>query len=714
MRVVLLLAALAVAPPALARKAANRESAQSDIIVSARKREERLVDVPVAVTVLSAQAVRDEGIDSVADVLGRTPGGTFSHVGPPITHEIMIRGVGGGRTFNVEAAIGQYRNGAYVSGGNMGGRTFGRMDFFDVERIEVLRGPQGALYGRNAAGGAINIVSAMPQEQPAASLMLAYGQNQRFEGEAIANAPLTDALFLRVGLMLNTQEGGAFTSAKGIPLDGEYQLGARATLRFAPGPQFDARLMMEHFDEEMPGFSLFAYNQLAAPSERFVRRFNTPSELRRHETVVTFHADAELGAARLSSISFFKVREAATQDDMDGWFAVSSSLLANWRRRSTDRFRRFSQELRLSGPSGEPFDWMVGGELMALSDQFRIAVDGATGPARVQNSVTATDSRDRSFALFGALGYALAPRLQFTAEGRFNVDRKRIELESTLFSAAGLQSARQWNLDREFRKFSPVAALTFTPTPRSSLYLRYAEGFRAGGFNPEPDRIAPERFPIAYEPESTTSLELGGKLELPERRLFLAAALYRMWVDRLFAVVSYPVTIDNVTRSVGVVENAGNSRQSGLELEASLRPVDQPSGFGILDISGMASRGWGRILDGPYAGREIPRLRHWQAAATASWQRPVGGGHSIFLLYSFRGEWGGVTTLSGTANDDVELHDLRFGLAGGRWRVAGEIENLTKARFDGDRNLLDPASGRYRQVYTNLPRRFLLRARMGF
>lgn len=138
---------------------AEGETASSEIVVTARKREELLRDVPVAVTPFSAERLRDEGITELRDLLQRSPSATSANLGASFSAEIMLRGVGGGRQLNAEVATGQYRNGVFSAGGNIGGRNFSRMDLFDVSRIEVLRGPQGALFGRNAVGGAINIIS---------------------------------------------------------------------------------------------------------------------------------------------------------------------------------------------------------------------------------------------------------------------------------------------------------------------------------------------------------------------------------------------------------------------------------------------------------------------------------------------------------------------------------------------------------------------------
>ncbi len=132
------------------------------IVVTARRRAEPLQAVPSSGIALDGTAILDLGIRDGRSLIAEVPGALVIDTGPSFDNEIIVRGAGAGRQTNAEVAAGLYRNGAFIAGGNLGGRNFSTLDFFDAERVEVLRGPQGALFGRNAVGGAINIVSARP------------------------------------------------------------------------------------------------------------------------------------------------------------------------------------------------------------------------------------------------------------------------------------------------------------------------------------------------------------------------------------------------------------------------------------------------------------------------------------------------------------------------------------------------------------------------
>jgi iron complex outermembrane receptor protein len=155
------------APPALAQSADAGATDGDEIVVTARKREERIADVPASVTSLSGEQLEElGGLTDIKDLSFLTPGLAFVDTGN-INAEVSIRGAGAGtaRVTGVDAPIGVLRNGANISGGNIGGRTYTRADLFDVERVEAIRGPQGALYGVNAVGGVLNVISARPRPE---------------------------------------------------------------------------------------------------------------------------------------------------------------------------------------------------------------------------------------------------------------------------------------------------------------------------------------------------------------------------------------------------------------------------------------------------------------------------------------------------------------------------------------------------------------------
>jgi iron complex outermembrane receptor protein len=155
--------ACAIAVPAFAAAEATTSNEIDELVVTARKREERLRDIPVAATALGAEDLKDiGGLANAQQLLANSPAVNFANTSNALTSDVSIRGSGTSRATNAEAGVGLFRNGAFIGGGNVAGRTFTGIDLFDIQRVEILRGVQGGLGGRNAEGGSINVITARP------------------------------------------------------------------------------------------------------------------------------------------------------------------------------------------------------------------------------------------------------------------------------------------------------------------------------------------------------------------------------------------------------------------------------------------------------------------------------------------------------------------------------------------------------------------------
>ena len=158
--------ACAVFAPSFAAAAEGGDNEIEELLVTARKREERLRDVPVAATALGAEEIKDQGgLANAQALLSNSPGVNFANTSNSLTSDVSVRGSGTSRATNAEAGVGLFRNGAFIGGGNVAGRTFAGIDLFDVQRVEILRGVQGGLGGRNAVGGSINVITQRPTHE---------------------------------------------------------------------------------------------------------------------------------------------------------------------------------------------------------------------------------------------------------------------------------------------------------------------------------------------------------------------------------------------------------------------------------------------------------------------------------------------------------------------------------------------------------------------
>lgn len=235
-----------LAAPSAAQDAPTVEDA-GEIVVTARRRAEQLREVPASVTAITEAERQALVLDRMDDYLRQVQSTTLVTSGPEYLNDITIRGQGSGRVGFTETATGLYRDGVYNAGGGFGGRTLSRLDLFDTNRVEVLRGPQGALFGRNAVGGVVNIIPNRPGDELEARLTGRYADPERADMEAVLNLPLHETLAVRLGGFLTDQEDGfVFNSTTGNVIDRQEVGGARVAAEVRPTE--DVRITYDGFD----------------------------------------------------------------------------------------------------------------------------------------------------------------------------------------------------------------------------------------------------------------------------------------------------------------------------------------------------------------------------------------------------------------------------------------------------------------------------------
>ncbi|MBB5746602.1 TonB-dependent receptor [Brevundimonas variabilis] len=675
----------------LSPDAAQAQSGQSaaepaadleEIIVTGRKRPERLLDVPAAATTFDAERLEREHIDNLPDLLRRTPGAVTAYLGTTFSSEVIIRGQGSGRVINSEVASGLYRNGAYTIGGNVGGRNFNRLDLFDAERIEVFRGPQGGLFGRNAVGGAINVISATPTDDPGGKLTARYGRFERYEVEGVVNLPINEAVGLRVSGIYIDQSEGAFTNT----FDGRFQdresfEGVRGVLSYRPGTNFEAILTADVFSEDGPSFAVGNYNP-AVTSAPYVANDNLDSRFEQSQFSTILETNTDLSFGRFSTNTYYVARDGSTVDDLDGFLNITSPLFVNYRRDATDDFYRFGQSAHLASSGAGRFRWLVGAEYLRSVDDYYEQSLGLPAPVAASNNTVAVISEDDAYAVFGSVDYDLSSDLTLSGDIRYSIDKKNAEQRSTIFSATNVPTIITGDFSETFDNLSPSASVTYKLAPRTSAYARVATAYRAGGFNPIPDGVTPQRFSISYEAETTVSYEAGVKTELFDRRLRLDLTAYRADTNDILLTDRVPVgaTFINFAR------NGGEAEQFGIELDTTL-VLNLGDTGATLTFDGAASWSQAEFVSGTLNGFEIPYVRPYQASLSTTYQTPVGSGDmKVFVNHTFTGAWRGWQDQPTNRRlDDLHLHNLTIGAETARLRVSLDIQNLTDEFYNPQR-----------------------------
>jgi iron complex outermembrane receptor protein len=597
------------------------------VIVTARKREERLDDVPVSITVFDQGFLEAMDVGTGKDLTRITPGAYVIDNGSGFNDEFLIRGEGSARQNNAETGVGLYRNGVFIAGGNAGGRNFVPIDFFDVGSVTVLRGPQGSFYGRNALGGAVDILSQRPTDRREGEAQISVGTNDNLAGELIANLPVTDTFFVRVGGFAADQSDGFYTSSiNGQVLDIEDSTGWRAQASWRPSAAFDINLLLESSDEFGPNVVAFGQvlalndppiNPAGAPSgfavSRFLKPVDTPSFFERTTRMNVLEWNWDLGFAVLKSTTAERSRSAATQSDVDVFGNNNLARAVPTVALGTETFDRLTQDLRLVSASDGAVTWLVGFEYNKVdsvfnttrfadavrNNQFNGLSDvPATLSAACQIAPTCTLAQvqtqarnayrvensgvdDTSVAGYAATTWRLNEALQVSADIRWSQDEKSFRLDNQFrldnpATAVNEQLTRSIKANRTFTKWTPSVSFNWRYADSHVLFGRIGTGFRAGGFNNDlgeiGDGVSSIAIPLAYGEEFVTAYELGTRGRLGRAFRYDISGFFN---QKQNVLVNYSVfagtSATNTLRNVGVLAAAGDSIQYGLDLQLAGR-----------------------------------------------------------------------------------------------------------------------------------------------
>ncbi len=545
--------------------AAPTGTAVEEIIVTAQRREERLQDVPASISAFSSGMLERAGIESTKELTQVTPGLNFtqsSYSPQPTIRGIGTRGVSAGD----ESVVPVYVDGVYqpVLSSTV-------IELNNIERIEVLKGPQGALLGRNATGGAINVITRTPSADPSADLSLSYG---RFN-EVVAKAYATRGfgpVAADLAILASKDDGYIRNIAKGEDQGSVETFSIRSKLLVEPTDGVDLTLTLGHVHtvDSTP------YATQPQNGNTIARRFNPrvllpsgPYEtsalnagaLKTFQNYAAFSAVWKLPSVELHSITGLQYNELSAVADSDGTPQdVGVQSYTNYARSIYQDFYAVSD---LEGP----FSWIAGVTLYK---------DTAGGKGTVQTlrsfpsgalSTTSSTGRVRteSIALWFQAGYDLTEALNLTVGGRYTQDKKTFWIRNNV-SAATLDAEKTWS------KFTPTATLKYTVSPELNVYAKAGQAFKAGIFPSTTFSTRP------VNPETVTQYEVGLKAEpLPWLRANLAA--YFTDYKNVQVNVRDPVTL------VSTLENAAAAEIYGLEGELFATPMQGlniRAGFSLL------------------------------------------------------------------------------------------------------------------------------------
>jgi iron complex outermembrane receptor protein len=554
----------AATEPAAAEPAAEPADTEAEtIVVTAQKRSANLQKVPLSVSAVTAKTLEASGIATIDAVQRLTPGMNISNIGSGFVSYTYIRGSGTNVIDSgADPSVAYFVDEVYLAGN--AGLQF---DLLDVERVEVLKGPQGTLFGRNAAGGAISIITKRPSDEFDAWASADVGNYGLFAVKGGVTGPFSEGSKWSYRLSAAHRQRDAFSeNPMGVDPGFIDNYTARGQLMYKDDT-VTFLLTGDYFtsDNGMTNMFLATANKagLLTPAaiaayptdESFYRHYLNVDGYERQDThALSARLEWDLGGAKLTSISAYRNSEFDRLQDQDGSYGDSYSLASN------EAIKTYSQELRLSG-DGERFQWIVGVFLFNNETRRIDVIDsGPTYPVPIaQNSLgTYTNNIDTfSYAFFGQASYEIVDGLKLTLGARYSQDEKTSDQRTDPLGPTPLYSV---HLTPKWDSFDPAAILEYEIAPDVMVYASYRQGFKSGGFQSLPANLALAS--NVYRPEQVKSYEIGAKTQFFDNRLRVNVALFDTHIEDQ-QILRIP------TSNTTIIDNAGKTRTKGLDVTIS-------------------------------------------------------------------------------------------------------------------------------------------------
>ena len=632
-------------PAALAQEAVGAGGLE-EVIVTAQKRAESAQEVPIALTVFDSTALARANITRIEEIVMRTPNFTMMrvNVGEP---QFYIRGVGSNSDSAAgDPTVGIFQDEIYV--GRVSGAAF---DVFDMERVEVLRGPQGTLFGRNTSGGAVNFIPNRPEQDFYSSAYLSYGNYDAVDGRLVVNGGLTDTIAGRLSLSHRENSGFSENITTGADLDDEDNWSVRAQLLFTPSDSSRLLLGYDYVNDDTQGharvpFPVFDTGQVGAANNLALRALRAiwpaGSDIRKAYSVPESYQERDINGlmARYENdasygswtvLGGWRHVELNWLEDLDGLkpfgfppvtppFPQPYGWVLKNRDETAEDAEQYSLEVRLTSPADARVFWVAGlyyfAETVERTESFltRFSLLAAAG-----GDVTFVQDVDSSsYAAFGQVTYPFTERFSTSLGLRYTVDDKEAHqigrnndpTDPTpgipLFPGQPYDVTADDSWDSVTGRF----ALDYRTASGQLLYASASKGFKSGIF-PSQNNVV-QNVGVATPAEEVWSYEIGAKSEWFDRTLRVNLALFHMDYQDLQLF-----RLDPQLRLVTFTEDTVNE---GAELEIMAAPAEGLE-FGI-NAAYLKAEVDGGLND----GGQLPRAPEYSLGAFAEYSWPVAGG----------------------------------------------------------------------------------------
>lgn len=640
---------------------ADSSTAPGEIVVTAQKRAERLLEVPATVSAFTSERLQAANIRNVSDVSNNIPNVSISQAEQPGIVLLNVRGVGQVRNGEPPVAV-------VIDGVQLNNVNQFSQDLLDVERIEVLKGPQGAIYGRNAIGGAINIVTRGPTDYFTGAVQGTLGTGLDRRGEAVVSGPIAgDKLMFRLSGSVRDFDGDIHSQTLDRDVNQETANSVRLALLAKPSEGLSIDLRGSR-SENHSGAAYYSFVTPGAERTDILPILgDIPGKVDRYLYDASAKIDYDLPFAKLTSISGYTHTKFHLIEDFD--FLPADYLSGD----QAYHGETWSQEVRLSA-TGTSFDWMVGAYLLKTKqslDSTLFVRPGAGGvlfpfpiPAPTVFTRTAVTDDNVAYAGFGNLTYRPSSLFEASLGVRYDIDDRQQTDEVT---------AGNPQFNKTFRSFQPKLTLSYKPNRDLNFYASAGKGFRSGGFNPSP-RIA-----RIFKSEENVSFELGGKSALADGAVTLDGAVFYTRVKNRQIYL-----FDNLSGSQIITNPIPRSRIMGVEAELTARPVqrvDISLSGGLIDTKVLrydTSVFAGTAAAGDFDGNDLPQVPTWSYNAAIQYSLPVSGRLELTPRVEVNGKGGRFywEIDNRDRRGAVNLVNLRLTAKIDKFSITGFVENL--------------------------------------
>jgi len=698
-------AALLASSMAMSASAAVLE----EVVITAQKREQGLQDVGISVSAMTGDQMEALGFDNAQQVTAMAPGVSTVQPNGEANYSIAIRGVANSDfTTNVESPVAMYVDEVYIS--QMSGAGFA---LFDMERVEILRGPQGTLFGRNATGGLAHFITRKPSQEADGYAKVTLGDYNQIKFEGAAGGAITDNLSARVSVSTHDNDG-YITNRLGGDLNNANDRAGRVQFLYTPNDETEILLNARYSTQDIDtGFfenvSSIRPGELT-PDEMnpvleyidndgdvFAGDYDDPGFNDLETSGYTLTVSHDMGGANLTSITDFSSVERRYIEDSD------ASPLSFFNFFLTTDAEQFSQELRLDGET-DTMKWVAGFYYLDLdiSDANGAVTDPFVGPAETEGAEAGLfnpyTSKLQSTSLFGQLEFSLSEQLTLIAGARVIQDEKEFDFSVNYVefldpdSDAFDSSANHANLtvfgdlvdvpgygeysgDRKDTEVSARLQLDYRLSDETLLYTSWNRGVKGGGYNAP---IFPLSEPLdytdevmSYDPEQLDAFEVGFKHEFMDGKARLNGAAY--YYDYNDYQTFYIVGIDTITFN-------SDAEAQGFELELQASPAE----------------GWDILLGAAYSdidvdlpdGRTTRPVQspewNFNAMVRYEWEIAQGGRVALQADSMYRSEHVFAMTGAETVEEDgyaISNVSLTYSAPGDQWQVSAFVENVTDKEY---------------------------------